>query len=138
MDNFKSGQGGMTLIELAIVVVIVSILSTMAYSNYTQYTERARRMDAKSALMRIATNQERFYISNHIYTANLADLGFTGAQSENGYYDITVPAADNNTWQAVATPAAGSPQANDEDCQQFVIDAQNNVTATPDPDGKCW
>lgn len=128
----------MSLIELAVVVVIVSILSTLAYANYSQYQERARRMDAKSALMRIATNQERFYISNHVYTANLASLGFAGTQSESGYYDITIPNADGNTWQAVAVPAAGSPQANDEDCQQFTIDAQNVLTATPDPDGKCW
>ena len=128
----------MTLMTLIAAMVIVSILSSLAYSNYSQYQQRARRTEAKSALMQIASNQERFYITNHSYTANLNSLGFAGNQTESGLYEITVSSADNQAFQAIAVPAPGSPQANDDDCQQFTIDSLSVLSAAPDPDGKCW
>ena len=138
MKNKNPRESGMTLVNLITALLIVGILSTIAYANYSGYQQRARRMEAKSALMQIASNQERFYITNHSYTANLNNLGFAGNETDSGLYQLSVPTADNQGFQAVAVPAPGSPQALDTDCQQFTIDSQQTVVATPDPDGKCW
>ena len=138
MTNSNIRLCGFTLVELITVVAIIAILSMIAFPNYFEYQKRARRMDATSALEKIATHQERFYTTNFSYTSDLAQLGFTGNQSDSGYYVVSVPVADDQGYQAVAVPAVGSSQVNDVDCQQFTIDDQSTRVATPDPEGKCW
>ena len=53
---------GVTLMELMIVIMIIGILAAVAYPNYRDYAARAKRNEAKAALLQIATNQERFYL----------------------------------------------------------------------------
>ena len=53
---------GITLIELMVVVVIIGLMAVIAYPNYREFVARANRNEAKAALLRIATNQERFYL----------------------------------------------------------------------------
>ena len=65
---------GITLIELMIVVVIIGFMAVIAYPNYREFAARAKRNEAKAALLQIATNQERFYLQNNTYAAALADL----------------------------------------------------------------
>ena len=138
MEKKNQHEYGMTLVELIIVVAMVAILSMIAYPNYSEYQQRARRMDAKTALQQIATDQERFYVTNLTYTTNLAQLGLSSNQSESGFYVISVPTADEQGFQAIAVPAPGSSQANDNDCQQFTIDDQSVRGSSPDLEGKCW
>ena len=129
---------GTTLVELMIVMAMVAILAMITVPSYLQYLERARRTDAKTALLRVAANQERFYLQNNTYTTNLAQLGFLTGQTESGYYVISVPAANTIGFQAIAIPALGSSQTKDADCQQFGIDDQNGRIAAPDPNSQCW
>jgi type IV pilus assembly protein PilE len=135
---------GVTLIELMTVIVIVGILAAIGIPSYRQYTMRANRTEAKSALLRLAANQERFYLQNNTYTANVAALGFDAAgNSENGVYTIVVNVANANTFQATATPTPGGgtngvDQTADADCASFTINAQSVRTAAPDPNGRCW
>ncbi len=133
-----STSSGTTLVELMTAVSMVAILTMIAVPSYLQYVERARRTDAKTALLRLAANQERFYLQNNSYTTNLAQLGFASNETESGYYVVNVLVANTLGYQAIAVPAPGSSQNRDTDCQQFTIDAQNERLAAPDPDGQCW
>ncbi len=117
---------------------MVAILSLIAIPSYFQYLQRTRRTEATAALVRIATNQERFYLQNRSYTADLAQLGFPDNLTESGYYLLSIPLADAADFQIVAVPAAGSPQLDDADCQMFSIDDESVRVAAPDPDGSCW
>lgn len=140
---FSSRQQGVTLIELMLVVVIVAILGMVALPSYRQYSIRAQRAEAKTALLRLAANQERFYLQNNTYTANLAALGFPGGLSEYGVYTLNVPVANAQTFQATAVPtpgggANGKNQSDDAECTQFNLNSQGLRTATPDPNGRCW
>ena len=97
---------GVTLLELMIVVVVISILTAIAYPNYRQYATRAKRTEAKAALLQIATNQERFYLQNNTYTTDLTALGFPVAANfltDTDSYIINVAAADANDFTAIAT-----------------------------------
>ena len=132
------GHQGTTLVELVTVVAMVAILAMIAYPSYLQYLQRARRTEATAALVRIAANQERFYLQNRTYTTSLAQVGFPGGQTESGYYLISIPLANAADYQVMATAAPGTSQSEDADCQQFSIDDQSVRFAAPDPDGQCW
>ena len=109
-----SSGAGFSLIELLTVVVIIGILAIIALPSYRQYSVRSQRTDAKTALLRLATNQERFYLQNRRYggTADLPALGFAAALSEKGAYAITVPTANADTYTATATVTVGGRSIN--------------------------
>ncbi len=153
--NRKLGRGdtmptlrrmaGVTLLELMAVVVIIGILGIIAVPSYRQYTVRAHRTEAKTALLQLSTNQERFYLQNHRYgsAAELEAAGFLapGDKTENGTYVLTVPVANATTYTATATPVSGAAidQTQDTDCTSFSIDAAGVRTAVPDnPNSPCW
>ena len=128
---------GVTLTELMIVVVIVGILTAIAYPSYRQYAARAKRNEAKAALLQIATNQERFYLQNNTYTTNMTSLGFPVAAnflSDTESYIITVNAADANDFTATATYQHGDEEA--AKCASFTIDGRGTKASTPLAD--CW
>ncbi len=128
---------GVTLLELMIVVVIISILTAIAYPNYREYVIRAKRTEAKAALLQIATNQERFYLQNNTYTTNMTNLGFPVAGaflSDSDSYIINVGAADANDFKATATFQLGGDEAGK--CLTFQIDGRGAKTSAPDTD--CW
>ena len=134
---------GFSLIELLVVVTIIAILGLVAVPSYRQYNIRAQRTEAKTALLRLAVNQERFYLQNNSYSANPVALGFPMSESENGVYTLAIPLADTNTYQATAIPtpgggAGGRSMTMDAECAQFGIDAQGLKTALPDPENRCW
>ena len=128
---------GVTLIELMIVVVVVSILAAVAYPNYQEFTARAKRNEAKAALLRLATNQERFYLNNNAFTADLRDLGFSTedtAVTETGYYEIEVTAASASNFTATATYLHGGGEA--DKCLTFTINGRGAKSSGPDTN--CW
>jgi type IV pilus assembly protein PilE len=128
---------GVTLLELMIVVVIISILAAIAYPNYREYITRAKRTEAKAALLQIATQQERFYLQNNTYTTNMTNLGFPVAGaflSDSDSYIINVGAADANDFTATATFQLGGDEAGK--CLTFQIDGRGAKTSAPDTN--CW
>ena len=136
---------GVTLIELMIVVVVIAILGVIAVPNYREYMKRTHRTEAKSALLRIQTNQERWYLQHNTYTDDPDDLGFPGGVSENGVYTLAITTADGLTqdYTATAAPAAGGGRngvrmEDDTECAEFSIDSRGVRAASPDPRGRCW
>ena len=141
--SLRRRSQGVTLLELMIVAAVVGILAIVAVPSYRQYTIRAHRTEAKTALMRLATNQERFYLQNNTYTTDLVALGFVGGVSDQGVYTLAVPVADTDTFQANAVPTPGGgpngiSQVADVDCASFSITAEGVRAAAPDPNTVCW
>lgn len=134
-------QRGFTLIEVMVVVAIVAILAAIAYPSYSNYAFRARRVDGKEMMMRVAAAQERYYTNLNSY-ATVAELGLGDPLvSEKGYYTIGIALANSNqTYTLTATPA--SSQVGDK-CGNLSItntgkkspDASN---AAANSNGKCW
>ena len=94
---------GVTLTELMIVVVIVSILAMVSYPSYREYAARAKRNEAKAALLRIAQQQERFYLNNNTYTCDMTQLGFAaagGVITDSRAYQVDVTACTPNAFTA--------------------------------------
>lgn len=128
---------GVTLIELMIVVVVVAILAAISYPSYREFMDRAKRSEAKAALLKIATNQERVYLQATEFTQDLKALGFTTTPNfttDSGAYIITIPAADAANFTATATYQLGG--AESLKCNVFTIDGRGVKTSDPDLD--CW
>ncbi len=128
---------GVTLMELMIVVVIIGILTAIAYPSYRQYAAKAKRNDAKSCLLQIATLQERFYLQNNVYTTDMTKLGFpvgTNYLTDTKSYICTVTAANAAAFSATATYQKADAEAGK--CATFSIDGVGSKTSTPFDD--CW
>ena len=128
---------GVTLMELMIVVVILGILTAIAYPSYRQYAAKAKRTEAKVALMQIAAMQERFYLQNHTYTEDMTDLGFPVGENfttDSNAYVVNVTAADAATFSATAIYQNADVEAGK--CATFSIDGRGTKTSAPKLD--CW
>jgi type IV pilus assembly protein PilE len=139
----KRRQHGMTLLELMAVVMVIGVLGMIAIPSYRQYTMRAQRVEAKTALLRLQTNQERFYLANRRYgvDADLTALGFPGGLTERGTYTVAIAAPDPVAgYTATATPRAGAAinMTNDAACTTFSITSQGTRTATGSDFANCW
>jgi type IV pilus assembly protein PilE len=136
-DRVMHRMRGITLIELMIVVVIVSILGVIAYPNYREFVSRAKRNEAKAALLKVATNQERFYLQNNAFTCDLTQLSFSAAaawQTDSGAYTVDITACNAANFTAQAVYNLGGAEAGK--CALFTIDGRG--TRISNPDGDCW
>lgn len=128
---------GVTLMELMIVVVVIGILTAIAYPSYRQYVAKAKRNEAKSCLLQIATLQERHYLQNATYTTDMTKLGFAvGANvlTDSGSYVCTVNAATPAAFNATATYQKADAEAGK--CATFTINGVGTKSSTPFDD--CW
>lgn len=126
-----SRETGVTLIELLVVVVIIGILAVIAFPSYTQYVRKSHRTAAKTALLDMASREERIFTTTNAYTAALATLGYPAGASvpvpdaNNHYYDLSVANVTNvagtpSTYALLATPFGT--QAADLECGNFTLD----------------
>lgn len=129
-----SRDQGFTLIELMITIVVVAILTAIALPQYSNYVQRARRADAKTALLELAARQERFFAVNNAYTNNAANLGYgAGAafpvnvsSGSTSYYTLatTVTAGSATTLPTfVATATPTGIQQKDVQCYTFQVNS---------------
>jgi len=138
-------MAGVTLVELMIVVVVIGVLSMFAIPSYRQYVLRAQRAEAKSALLLLQTNQERFYLvnTNHRFggMADLAALGFPTGKTERGTYALTIASTDPTVdYTATATPTTGGAvdMTVDTKCTSFSLTQAGARTATGTDAANCW
>ena len=149
----RQRQTGFTLVELMVILVVISILTGIAIPSYRGYMMRTNRVDATSALLRIAASQEKFYLQANpaqyaVTPAELADpppAGLGVGVTERGFYTLAVAANANGAgvgYMAIAIIDPGENQAADVDCALFMINELGQRTATDsngiDNTEACW
>ncbi|MGI4777786.1 MAG: type IV pilin protein [Janthinobacterium lividum] len=95
----QGGQRGFTLIELMIVVAIVAILAAIAYPSYQESVRKGRRAEARTALLELMQQQERYMTQRGTYLvfsnasgttsppeATTTFKTFSGDSSPSNYY----------------------------------------------------
>ncbi len=147
--NESPGETGVTLIELLVVVIIVGILAVIAFPSYTQYVRKSHRTAAKTALLDMASREERLFSTTNAYTATLATLGYAAGASvpvpdaNNHYYDLSVANVTNNpgapsTYALQAIPFGS--QAADSECNTFTLDnlGSQQISGGTGSASTCW
>jgi type IV pilus assembly protein PilE len=140
---------GVTLIELLTVVVIIAILASIAVPTYRSYVLRTHRTTATATLLRVQQAQEKFFLSNNVYSTKLSDANKDGglgipATTDNGeFYDVAFAAGGSATaYTVVAKARAATKQTDDTRCAQFSIDQNGKRLASSatgtDTTTECW
>ena len=132
-----SSLSGLTLIELLIVVTVVGILFVFSYPAYQDYASRSKRSEAASALLKIATQQERYYLQHQTFTRDLSRLGFPvsdGFVTDSGAYGVSIRSASHDYFEAEARYLRGDSEL--KRCAVMRIDAAQVRTSAPS--SRCW
>jgi type IV pilus assembly protein PilE len=144
------GRHGFTLVELMVVVTISAILLSIAVPTYRAQVRKSRRTEAKTALLDLASREERYMSTNNAYSNTAADLGYSSLPTVvgGGYYQLSVPAAVASTstapasFTAAATVVSGSGQEKDTSCVSFTVDSTGKQTSLDslgaNSSGICW
>jgi type IV pilus assembly protein PilE len=133
---------GVTLIELMVIIAILGILGTVAVNSYRGYLLRSNRTEARVALLKVQSQQEKFFLQNGRYAVNseLSTAPPTGlgvaATTPASFYTIDLVAiADTNKFTVRARAANG--QLKDASaCQTFTIDEKG--AKLPADSSGCW
>jgi type IV pilus assembly protein PilE len=122
-----------TLVELLITIAIIAIIATWAIPSYQEFIMASNRSDAKSALLNIQLEQEKWRAS-HVAYATINELGITKTTT-NGHYTIVITQlSDNEEFLATATPV--NSQINDR-CGTFAINQLGAIYENY-ADQSCW
>jgi type IV pilus assembly protein PilE len=127
---------GFTLIELMVTVAIIGILASVAYPSYIESVRKSNRADAKSTMMQVANQEERYYTENNVYGTITAIGNATNpVPSQSGKHNIAVVTANAGaTYTITATPVQ-----TDSTCGNLTITntgaTGNSVGAAA---GVCW
>ncbi|KGH51313.1 pilus assembly protein PilE [Acinetobacter idrijaensis] len=108
----KKYFSGFTLIELMIVVAVIAILAAIAYPSYQDSVRRAKRIDAQSTMMDIASRLQKYKIARFSFEkadgsfVTLADVGVTNQIPSSGTALYTIALSDQGlgSWTLTATP----------------------------------
>jgi type IV pilus assembly protein PilE len=152
-------MAGFTLVELMVTIVVATILVSIAIPTYTSQIRKSRRTEAKSALLDLASREERFYSTNSAYTNDAGNLGYSTATGTSvfqvavgsGYYQVSVCEAATIPASCGATqPSAGAgaaylltavpvgAQAKDTLCGSFTLDNTGVQSDTGTQTTGCW
>jgi len=123
---------GFTLIELMIAVAIIGILASIAYPSYQNYVQNARRADAQSILMEIASIAERCYTSNYSYDeCSAAEDRAASETTESNFYEFDYEPG-GSIFEVTADPKGAQ---SDDECGKLSVDASGSYGAAK---SGCW
>ena len=135
---------GFTLIEVMIVIALIGFLAAVALPSYQSSVRKARRADARSALVTAAQLMERYateHAGSGYSTATLSATPgptvVTKPASDNGHYTLSLANLTATTFTLRAAPQRGQTA---DGCATFTLDERGvrgvsgGTLATSD----CW
>jgi type IV pilus assembly protein PilE len=131
----KSRAGGVTLVELLVVVTILGIVAAVAIPSYRAYVVRANRSDAKSATLAMASQLERCFTRYNAYDDANCPVTITNVPSPEGHYLLNAEVAAS-TFTVTATPQGEQAQ---DPCGSFSLNSSDvRAVGGTESVADCW
>lgn len=146
LNRLRSAHAGFSLVEIAVVLVIVGLLATLSLPSYRESVRAANRAEAKSELLRVAIEQERYFsrFTSYLNDASPLTLPATPGRAKvttSGAYSLAVTACPGGTLATcfVATATPLGTQALDA-CTSLTLNSLGvrAATGTLANLGECW
>lgn len=139
---------GFSLIELVVALVIVGIVASFAFPSFSESIHAGRRTDAITTLLQVQLLQEKWRGNHTSYTTTLGGtncntltatgLCWSGTDSLEGYYSISVVSSDASSYTIKASPKSGTAQEGDR-CGSFYLNQDGpDYGAAGAADNICW
>jgi len=125
--------------ELMIALMILVTLLTLAYPAYTNHIIKSRRADGHALLYEAAQRQQQVFSVSNGFASVVGDGGLEMSDaSQNGYYTLTITAADATSYTLTATPTGV--QTADTACGDLTLNHLNvkGCSATDCDVDRCW
>lgn len=106
---------GFTLIEVLITMAIVAILASVAIPSYSRYVIKGNRAAAQQHLIDLAQREQQFLADARVYKDSVSGLNMQTPAAVSKWYTIAIQVNEGPppTFKIIATPVAGSRQAED-------------------------
>ena len=128
---------GFNLIELLVTLAIIFIIAAIAIPTYQSHMLSSRRADGKAALVNLAANLERYYITHQTYEgATLKDLGHS-EYSQEKFYQLQISTQTSQDYKLVAIPI--NSQQTDTTCGHLTLNhlGEKGITGSGKME-ECW
>lgn len=132
-------SSGFHLIELLIVLSIVSLLLSFALPSYNNHLIRARRLQAQTALLALASQLEAYFVLHQSYQgATLANLKLPEPVVANNHYQLGILEATDSQFSLEAKPQ-GTQAHDDARCGNLLLysSGEKRVSGLADLH-ECW
>lgn len=148
MKPRKASPEGFTLVELMVTLTLIAIVAGLAWPSYAALSLKARRSEARAALLQAMQQQERFFSAHGRYAefSQASSNGFQwysgGSPAGSGYELQAQACADATVEECIrisAAPgtAAVNPNAADPACGVLTLDSRGEKTSDGSPT-LCW
>lgn len=126
----RRNQSGFTLMELMITVAIVGTLAAVAYPAYTDSVSKGKRAEARTALINLLQQQERYLTQMNTYETFAA--GTPGALPFKAYSSPdSTQAKSSHLLGARLCQAVGAVIPTKRDCIEVFAEPQAGVFSDP-------
>lgn len=89
----RSGQRGISLMQILVVVTIIGITAAVAMPSYSSYQRRTHRQTGAACLMNVQALMESYYQRKNAYPSSLSSLGLASTSNcPDSRYTVTLSA----------------------------------------------